>query len=750
MLGYTRLLAYCALVGFLFGAAAEARAQVPADDHPAPYVPLKPPTRRDIERRDSLKQYVLGLLLEHADRPLEALKAFEEAARLDPEAPAVFKAQLPILISMGREIDALAVLNKALELDPGDQEAWFIAARLHKSLGHQGEARHALKRGLEAAGSDGRPEVTQQMYFDLASLCESANDPAGAVAALAGAAKILDHPDTLLDHGAFDRDLILARAAETHERMGNLLFKQKKYDDALAALKKAQAVFPERAGRLNFTIAQVLQEQGKSKQALVAIDAYLRFQPLGLEAYELKCRLLEKLNKEDTIVPWLERASAADPNNTRLKVFLAKQYGKSRQYAKATELFQALAAKAPSSDIYRAWFHMLQDAPRQGLAQALRMLDSAIDEAAKTKGPPGPAAHQAKAMIGAVRDDAALAKGLVDVAFSNSLRTGGLQPDTVRLLAVLADKYHKLEAAEDFYRRSLRSAGVQGEALVYGGLLRVLWKEHKYEAVLQVCTDGLKRARGTNPVLFHMEKAKALARLERLDAALLAADQAIGLAGDNDKLVIRHLRVRILVQAEKYDQAEAACQTLLKEYTAPGDVIEIRYLLSLVYSARRDLAKAEHQLEIILKADPNNATVNNDLGYTWADQNKNLDKAEVLIRRALELDRRQRELSPSASADARHENAAYIDSLGWVLFRRGRLDEARVQLELATRLPEGSDDPTVWDHLGDVYFRLLRTTDARSAWEKSAHLFETEKTRKMDERYREVRRKLQALDSAHK
>ena len=139
-----------------------------------------------------------------------------------------------------------------------------------------------------------------------------------------------------------------------------------------------------------------------------------------------------------------------------------------------------------------------------------------------------------------------------------------------------------------------------------------------------------------------MEKAKALARLDRLDAALKAADQALDLAGDNDKLLIRHLRVRILTQAEKYDEAEAACQALLKQYPTPGDVIEIRYLLSSVYSAHRQLAKAEQQLEIILKTDPNNATVNNDLGYTWADQNKNLDKAEALIRQGARADKRQR------------------------------------------------------------------------------------------------------------
>ena len=165
--------------------------------------------------------------------------------------------------------------------------------------------------------------------------------------------------------------MILARVGDTHERIGNLLSKQKKFAEAIAAFKKAQAVYPERAGRINFNVAQCLQAMGKVEEALVAIDAYLRFQPLGLEAYETKSRLLEKLNKHDAIVPWLERASTADPNNTGLKLFLAKRYAKGRQYEKAEEFFSALADKAPNPDVYRGWFHMIQerrswDAPRVG------------------------------------------------------------------------------------------------------------------------------------------------------------------------------------------------------------------------------------------------------------------------------------------------------------------------------------------------------------------------------------------------
>jgi tetratricopeptide (TPR) repeat protein len=615
-------------------------------------------------------------------------------------------------------------------------------------LGNNKEARYALKHGLESPGKNDHPDVVQQMYLDLAGMCEQADEIPQAIAALTEAAKILDHPDILMEFGPFNRESIVERAGDTHERIGNLLRKQKKYEEAVAAYKKAQQVNPERAGRLNFNLAQILKEQGRLDQSLTYLDAYLRLQPLGLEAYEMKIGMLEDLKKEDAIVPWLQQASAGDPNNIGLKVFLAKQYLRTRQIDQAEKMFQTLAAESPNADIYRGLFHLYQEEAPEGIVRGLVLLNQTLDKAKNTKGPPGLAAQQAKAMIGALREDGALAKEIVRAAFRQADRDQRLQFETLHLLAVLADKHQKLEEAEKFYRRSLTEAGPGTEALAYGGLLRVLWKKHKYEDILKVCREGIKKSQATNQVLFHNEMAKAHARLGNMDKALQAVDRAINIAGDNDKPTVRHLRVRILIQADKFEQAEKDCLAMLEEYHAPGDAVEIRYLLSNVYSAQRAMAKAEEQLEMILKIDPNNATVNNDLGYLWADQNKNLEKSEEMIRLAIELDRRQRQMGRNPAVSEEQENAAYIDSLGWVLFRRGQLEEARKQLELASTLPDGADDPTVWDHLGDVLFRSQQMELARSAWEKSVHLFENENRRKMDERYHEVVGKLKALKTS--
>jgi tetratricopeptide (TPR) repeat protein len=373
------------------------------------------------------------------------------------------------------------------------------------------------------------------------------------------------------------------------------------------------------------------------------------------------------------------------------------------------------------------------------------MLDRTLDEARQRPPIPGRAA-QAKAMIAAARQDADLAKALVHAGGRASLNLA-LRPDTHLLLAALADHYNEVTEAEYFFRKALKDVTSENELLVYGGFLRLLWKNNKTDEIIQLCREGTTRVQAANQVLLYSDLAKALARNGKLPESLEAADRALALANPEDRLALRCLRVRLLIFAERYDRAEAECLGLLKLHGQPGEILEIRYLLSSVYSTARNVPKAEEQLELVLKIDPNNATVCNDLGYIWADQNKNLAHAEELIRKAMDLDRQQRKGPPGPGTERVNDNAAYVDSLGWVLYRRGQADAARKELERATALPDGND-PAIWDHLGDVYQHLHMDAQARSAWQRARALYEQEGRRKMDERYREVLRKLQATQGA--
>ena len=84
-----------------------------------------------------------------------------------------------------------------------------------------------------------------------------------------------------------------------------------------------------------------------------------------------------------------------------------------------------------------------------------------------------------------------------------------------------------------------------------------------------------------------------------------------------------------------------------------------------------------------------------------ADRNMSLDEAYTMVKKALDLD---------------PDNCAYMDSLAWVYYRQGKLGEAEA---LLIRALEKIKDPTVHDHLGDVYFKEGKTPEAVAQWQAS-------------------------------
>ena len=103
---------------------------------------------------------------------------------------------------------------------------------------------------------------------------------------------------------------------------------------------------------------------------------------------------------------------------------------------------------------------------------------------------------------------------------------------------------------------------------------------------------------------------------------------------------------------------------------------------------------------------PEFAEALNYLGYMWAERGEKLDEAEKLIGKAVKLE---------------PENAAFLDSMGWVLFKRRQPREALGWLQKAVQHSQ-EPDPTLYDHLGDIYCGLKEFDKAREAWRKSIEL----------------------------
>mgnify|MGYP002779778198 CR=1 FL=1 len=261
------------------------------------------------------------------------------------------------------------------------------------------------------------------------------------------------------------------------------------------------------------------------------------------------------------------------------------------------------------------------------------------------------------------------------------------------------------------------------------------WRDVRREAEAMIGRGGRQRSLSPDVYL-----ATACAELGDATAALAALQPLDDVKADG-MVWAKLQRPRVLNLLGRHDQAAAECDKLLTAYPRPSDARRVRLQLSEAYLGLKEYAKAEAELRAILDHDPDDVLALNNLGYNLADQGRNLAEAEELVRRAVELDGAERRRAGGPDA----ENGVYLDSLGWVLFRRGKLPEARRLLERATGLPDSASDAVVWDHLGDVCFRLGDVPAAVRAWEAAKELYADSHQGRQGGRRDEVTRKLRQV-----
>ena len=159
-----------------------------------------------------------------------------------------------------------------------------------------------------------------------------------------------------------------------------------------------------------------------------------------------------------------------------------------------------------------------------------------------------------------------------------------------------------------------------------------------------------------------------------------------------------------LIEAETLannDKTQSAWLVLQNAIKQNPDDLNLLYTRSMLAEKRDDLAQMEKDLRAILAREPNNAMALNALGYTLSDRTTRFDEARVLIERA-------HQLNP--------EDPAVLDSLGWVHYRLGNLDDAERYLRSAL---ERFPDHEVAAHLGEVLWANGKQREARKIWGKA-------------------------------
>lgn len=274
------------------------------------------------------------------------------------------------------------------------------------------------------------------------------------------------------------------------------------------------------------------------------------------------------------------------------------------------------------------------------------------------QGPQDERSHALRASLLARAEDREALADLYD-----ELRQGGSEPDPRRrlLLGQIAEYLEHNEQALDWYQS------------VPGGPQR--WTA---------------RLRSTS-VLHKLDRGdEATARLHGMQSDADAPDEV-----RRDAYLME-----ASLHAEDEDPA-AESDAYARGLAAFPDELEVLYARALAWERRDDIARAEADLRRILVIEPESVAALNALGYTLTDRTDRHQEALELINRA---------------RAAEPDNAAIIDSYGWVLHRLGRHEEALVELRRAFSLQK---DAEIAAHIAEVLWTLGRQDEARGWFDRA-------------------------------
>jgi tetratricopeptide (TPR) repeat protein len=209
-----------------------------------------------------------------------------------------------------------------------------------------------------------------------------------------------------------------------------------------------------------------------------------------------------------------------------------------------------------------------------------------------------------------------------------------------------------------------------------------------------------------------VSRASLLAEMGKTDAAVADVKKLID--GKND-LAIQLALADLYMKGKKFDDAAKSLDAAEKLADSQEEKIDVWFKRGAMFERQKNAAAAETEFRKVLAVMPDNPATLNYLGYMLTDRNVRLTEALAMIQKAV---------------DSEPNNGAYLDSLGWVYFRMGRMQEAEDNMRRAVDLVP--HDPTMHDHYAEVLFKASKVKEAIAQWEESLREWQTSSPAELD------------------
>jgi tetratricopeptide (TPR) repeat protein len=458
--------------------------------------------------------------------------------------------------------------------------------------------------------------------------------------------------------------------ADSWVMLGRLYRVSNNSPDAEKAFNAAIAAEPDNTDALT-SLAQLYSDLGDNARAVEKLKAAAEKSP-NPETLIALGQTYEQMHDYKNAAEAFQKALEANPDNVRLQRVLAQTLLQADRLDDALEVFQHLSADEPRdnqlklriAEIYRA---------KRDYTKAREVLNEI-----KAASPDDPEVRYNEVKL---------------------LEAEGKLPEAITVMTSLVKSTEK---------RNYSAAEAESRVMMLQELAMLYRSNGQYPQAVEQFRLAGKLTKSPSISLqiidtYRAAKDNESARKEA-DAAIL--EMRTQANGKNTAQL--NLALATVYEKAKRPADEAAALDAAEKLNPSKEEMEsIHFMRGAMFERQKKIDAADAEFRKVLQLNPENSGALNYLGYMLVDHGLRVDEATQMIKKAL---------------DAEPDNGAYLDSLGWAYYRQGKLNEAESLLVRA--LDRIGTDPTVHDHLADVYMKLGKTKEAISQWQSSLKEFQ--------------------------
>lgn len=482
--------------------------------------------------------------------------------------------------------------------------------------------------------------------------------------------------------------------AAAHFELARLYADEKDMDNAIVSVKKAIAVDSGNKWYRE-TYANMLAAQKEYGQAAEVFARLSAMQTKDAEYPQKAAENYERAGKREEALKYLDIALQRNIEDEELMLQKMQLFLDAKQYGKAAEVVQQMIKYDPRNGKYYKLLGDLYDNNKMS-DKATAMYEQAVkklpDDVSVQIGMAGHALRKGDTAAYKTWLKKAIANPAIEADMQMELLTAYIQsmPNETEAMAEVLPVIADLVKQEPndalllaYYGESLEGAGKKDSAAmmykrsldlkpatyaVWGRVLGLYLEKPYADSLIKYSEKALRLF--PNQAIVHFYNGVGHMNKNENPAAIKAINRALDLQADEDHDVL----------------------TLM--WSTLGDI----------YYTTKQYTLSDQAFDKALALDANNANVLNNYSYYLSERGLRLDDAERMSKKALEL---------------RPEEGTYLDTYGWILYRKGNYQQAKVYIQKAIDAAKENADGTLYNHLGDALFKLNEKSKAIEAWKRA-------------------------------